>query len=613
MNTKKIIEIQKEIFSEVKNLWELSDKWNKENLVLDNFLDELNMKKTPENRFVAYSRISDLRVEPLELYLKNIWEVIDKNNLESRIKIPNKLSDNRIVLDKAYNYTKRIYEDLWLQFIYRLKSEKVVSDFEFEIFKWSLNVWKAFNTFMPVWERAVKLQNDILDKKFNSDWTKIMSYLGEMWLIDVDNNGHEVDRCYSVLKWWSSYSYFDAFKPEISEIIFALEDFIDSLNKFEKSDSEVYINYLINIKDAFSETDTNKLLNKWREVDMAWMEIKWPLQIGHPLEYYEDKYRKAVAPEWDLRVLDTETLDSKAYDNISEMYEKLYTGIDKEKYAESYNSSKDNFNRVQLYISEPVLYFGAELSWMFSAQVVPNDEIVSKMFWKKIFAFPKMVLDSKRNAPKMKITKDVMDSDLYESYLKIQVNSKLYFDIYDIETIGHEYGHTLWLTETTESIMNKKTWNFKNIEEFKATAWGLVSYFMSEKEFNYEFNKSILVMHVIRSVWLLKYREVTDVLPYYNEVLIHLDIMFEAWIIFIKNNKIILNFSEENFNKLKQNYIFHYKKLISNYLDKNDAWDFLFDYVEVNSNWDNVSKNKDLQDFWNYYYDLYKKIGNEVA
>gem|GEM_PF-3765172 len=73
--------------------------------------------------------------------------------------------------------------------------------------------------------------------------------------------------------------------------------------------------------------------------------------------------------------MDSETLSSKVKKNISEMYEKIYSSPLtplligegkyknlKEKYIESYNFSKDNFNRVQLYISEPVLYFGSELN-----------------------------------------------------------------------------------------------------------------------------------------------------------------------------------------------------------------------------------------------------------
>jgi hypothetical protein len=60
--------------------------------------------------------------------------------------------------------------------------------------------------------------------------------------------------------------------------------------------------------------------------------------------------------------LDTETLDSKVEANISEMYEKLYDEFGREKYLESYNFSKDNFNRVGLFVSEPVMYFGSELN-----------------------------------------------------------------------------------------------------------------------------------------------------------------------------------------------------------------------------------------------------------
>jgi len=48
--------------------------------------------------------------------------------------------------------------------------------------------------------------------------------------------------------------------------------------------------------------------------------------------------------------------------------------------------------------------------------------------------------------------------------------------IYQISTIGHEFGHILWVDDDTESLMNGSG-AFKNIEEFKATAGGLVSIF----------------------------------------------------------------------------------------------------------------------------------------
>ena len=48
--------------------------------------------------------------------------------------------------------------------------------------------------------------------------------------------------------------------------------------------------------------------------------------ISHPLEFYEDKYRKAVAPEWDLRILNN-VFDSVVESDIENMYENIFSEI----------------------------------------------------------------------------------------------------------------------------------------------------------------------------------------------------------------------------------------------------------------------------------------------
>jgi len=219
MNTKKIIEIQNKIFFDLKNIWKTCEEWEKSNLILDTFLDELEIKKSKETRFIAYSRISELRVEPLELYLDEMQEKIEENNKKLWLKLPNKLENKQIILNKAYNYVKRIYEDLFEKFIYELEKENcssplwngIIGDLGFEILKWTLEVWKAFNNFMPVWQKAILKQNDILDKKFKNNSEKIMSYLKEKELLDTDEKWNICDRCYSVLIAGKSRSYFDAF------------------------------------------------------------------------------------------------------------------------------------------------------------------------------------------------------------------------------------------------------------------------------------------------------------------------------------------------------------------------------------------------------------------
>ena len=83
------------------------------------------------------------------------------------------------------------------------------------------------------------------------------------------------------------------------------EEFVDKLIELEDeiyNQKWDYIAYIQSLIVAFSEDKTDELVNKWANVDRAWMKITTPIQIGHPLEYYEDHFRKAVALEWDIRL-----------------------------------------------------------------------------------------------------------------------------------------------------------------------------------------------------------------------------------------------------------------------------------------------------------------------
>ena len=139
------------------------------------------------------------------------------------------------------------------------------------------------------------------------------------------------------------------------------------------------------------------------------------------------------------------------------------------------------------------------------------------------------------------------------------------------------------------------------------------------------FNKQIIIHLIKRSISLLKYREVNDVEPYYCESLIHLDILFESWIIkkqphpkhilhgegIERKYQIKLDYSDENYGKLKETYIKHYKKLINIYLNKIDAGIFLDDYI-IKEDGFYLPKNDDIREFVEYFYSVYKDIGNEI-
>jgi len=354
----------------------------------------------------------------------------------------------------------------------------------------------------------------------------------------------------------------------------------------------------------------HNLVQKWSEVDEAWMSVTSPFQIGHPLEAYEDKYRKSVSMEWDIRLLDSQTLQSTVEDDIETMYEWLYDEIGRENFPVSYKYSLENQKRVQLYISLPVLYYGSELCGLYSAQVVPNDDVVSEKFGKKIFAFPRFVLSAQRNRPFMKISSLTIDSEILNKYRNFLFwSDTTYNKVYDIETIGHEYGHTLWLTPDSEVKMNYKTGVYKNIEEFKATSWGLMAYFMSWDE---SLREDIVVTHVMRCIWLLKYREVEDIVPYYAEALIHLKVLFDSGVIYTEKNTVKLHLNDSTYEMLKVGYTRVYSQLIFTYLNKIDAWEFLKEFVVKNEDWFYLPKDKKIMKFVEHYYDLYKEIGNEI-
>jgi hypothetical protein len=164
----------------------------------------------------------------------------------------------------------------------------------------------------------------------------------------------------------------------------------------------------------------------------------------------------------------------------------------------------------------------------------------------------------------------------------------------------------LWIDKDTEIKMNQ-TGQFKNIEEFKATVSGLVGHFLTHPTTSLD--EKMMVLHVLRSVNLLKYQKVDDIIPYYCEALIHLSIMKSAEFLVIENEKVDFDFSK--YESLKQHYIKTYDELVKLYLEKQDASKFLYKWVKF-ENGIYLPVDEKLEKFVKQFYSLYLKYGNEV-
>jgi len=580
----------------------LKTKKEPEKLIfIDNFIDKIGLKKNNENRLAVINRLVNLRDDSLS-------QALQKENFSKE--------EIKKIQEIAYIWVKDFYINSHANLIQKIKSLKLLTPFYRTILEEVHNIGISMSKWQSKWTSyIINGINQELFKVFNGDEKKIFQMLQTQELLDKGEDDKTGDRSYSVLKktdnGYKSISYFEAFKEEVEEIVNKLKIFqlkLSVLNDDILNQKNFFLNYLQTLIDAFRENDTNNLIKKWADVDRAWMKITSPLQIGHPLEYYEDHYRKAVALEWDIRITNPSyTKNNKIKQNIESMFKKFFKQLANNNQQNIYENSISNLNKVQLYIGRPLIYYGAEFNGLFSAQVVPNDENVSKELGKKIFAFADNVLEAQKAKPTLKIDQMIFG----DNFLKVEeglLNDKtdLWHNLYNITTIGHEFGHILWMDKESETIMNKSG-NFKNIEEFKATTGGLTAFFENEENILKEY---VLRNIVKRAITLISWMQTPEVEPYYCEGLIHLDILFESGVLKY-DDKLTINMGENYYKSTVSLYQKRYKELAKYYLNKEDATNFLSKFAKKENGYF-APTNKKVKSFVQYYWNLYKDIGRVV-
>ena len=567
--------------------------------IVEDFLKRIDLPYNDETVMASLTRIVNLREDALEqILLKegfNRDEIIEKKEI-------------------AYQFVRDMYLLKFEYFIAWIEIEELLTPFYHVLIESVHNIGEVISKWQSSWtKKIINGVNRELLERFNGDEKAILQMLKDNNLLDLDPNGDIGDRCYSVLEKdgdrYKSIAYSNAFPDEVGELISVIEDSIENLS-LEKDEvfnqKEAWIEYLVALKKAFSVVEPKKLIGYWANVDRAWMKITTPIQIGHPLEYYEDHLRKAVALEWDLRVVNPKLQDnSKTRENIKKFALHLSSKLKGEELESIVDKNMLELENTQLYIGKPMLYYGAEFNGLFSAQVVPNDEQVSMEFGKKIFAYADFVLESKRAKPIMQLSVETFGIDFVKKQRSIMEKSPdIWHEIYDISTIGHEFGHILWVAEDTETIMNVNG-EFKNIEEFKATTGAIVAFFHNEKE---ELIEYIIDDLVSRAVGLMAWREVGEVIPYYCEGLIHLDILFKSGIIKYSDR---IEIDYNRYSDMKKVYQKAYMDLAQHYIDKLDADIYLSKYMQK-ENGVYLPKDKIVLEFVEKYYSRYREIGQKI-
>jgi len=575
----------------------LDPKLQEVETLIEEFLEFVGLIKNEESTLAALQRIVNLREDALLQIIKEFKE-------EEKIK----------VREKAYIWVSEFYLSRFLKRLREIEEKKLLTPFYRTLLRYSHYVGEAFSSWQSSWTAQIIYGiNRELFELFNGDEDKIFELLNSKNLLDKGHNGEVGDRSYSVLRLepngeFKRLSYAQAFKEEVELAAKRVQEMIEALKQEEDevfNQKQEWLEYLKAIYSALKEEEVDRLIPRWAEVDRKWMKITTPIQIGHPLEYYEDRYRKAVALEWDVRISDPTYPKGNRVKQIEKMFLTLYKELNYP-VPSIYEQTLQNLKKVQLYISRPFSFYGSEFNGLFSAQVVPNDEMVSKELGKKIFAYPDLILQMQRAKPKMKITYEVFGEKISSRFYKLLEKRESWHKIYDITTIGHEYGHILWIDSESEAKMNLSGM-FKLVEEFKATAGGLVTHFLLNPTQLWE---ELLLDHIQRSVSLISWMEVEEVLPYYVEGLLHLEGLFTAGVLEFKE-RLECNLTLESYKKLREWYLSIYKELALYYLQKRDPKQFLEKLIVKEDN-RYLPSDERLKEFVRYYYGLYTKIGREV-
>jgi hypothetical protein len=619
----------------------------KEREEVNSFLEKMGIPISGEAIYAVVKRIVNNNEAPLREHMValNKGEKLERERMKAEgatFRYPDNYKFNGKKMDEVVNHAYLLSVELNAKYdsalVSAIDERGLLSPFYQTLLIQAVMIGDAFNQFHEMWTRHII--NDInkdLERLFavgelvyvdGKKAESIIEWLRDKNLLDKGHGGEEADRSYSALirKYsldgqfadkdgrrydFERKAYCEAFPVEVRDILLSLEQAIYCLGDlydpvYGKRDE--WVEYFWALTYAFAETDCDKLVDRWAKVDRAWMKIDTPIQVVHPLEYYEDKYRKAVAPEWDIRIVNMGLPQSKMAEKIERMFDeeaRIFAGQTLSMFEHSLNSIK----KVQLYLGKPIMLFGSCLIGEVSAQIVPNDTIVSAEEGKKIFAFPDRILAIHRDAPQTKLGPETLEQwVLDENKAFLQNEEDLFRRLYDIETVGHEFGHALWLDEDTEQKMNISG-QFKNIEEWKATVGGTMAFFYHEEP---ELRRHWMRDLVLRVLKCLARKEQSHLHPYYCEALIHLQGLVDSGVVEFNGDKIFSNFHEENYQRLKNWYLDTYPELAKHYMHKRDAKEFLDKYMEpVDGTY--LPLREDLKEIVLWYYAKYQEFGNQLV
>jgi hypothetical protein len=261
----------------------------------------------------------------------------------------------------------------------------------------------------------------------------------------------DLDNHYTIIslnkkKKFTQEAYIDYFEDTLGKLISTMNTWIGKLRTVAglTDKQQRYTEYLSHYVQCLSEDSVDILEQVWSELDRMWVDVTYPLQIVHDIEYgYGDPLRAKVIPDFSLRFLDSKySEENKTLDEIRDVLIDFYKPRDTELGKKGVKALTNSFAGIY-YVPART---GMSLHFRFAGQSIPNRTEIRAQKGIKIYFDPVswgQRIEKVKNHVR-KLFKDKSHADRLNAVDSIVQN-----------VAAHEYGHAIYGLEAIKEISSE--------------------------------------------------------------------------------------------------------------------------------------------------------------
>lgn len=312
-----------------------------------------------------------------------------------------------------------------------------------------------------------------------------------------------------------------AFKEEYVELDSEVTKLIENLVALPSS-SQPFIPYFQAYRRALMETDIDRLEERWREVDMLWMDVKGPFQPVHAMESYSDPTRTRIDPEFRIVIDDdrakvvneqAKSTQEALIQNLSVVFGGYY----------SFLSSRPAIENSMPLAGTVIVMCGLNLDFRSAGQNVPNRTNVKVEKGVKIF------MDLKTFEIRSKEAREALVAVFGEEFAALYYQDPDYRIAAGVLTAGHEFNHNSFVTPETDSLLKNKNL----VEETKADLGPFVSLRLQLQrgEIDLPEAQRIVAITLAKCLRIFRIKNRPGQKPYYTASVVEFKLLKEAGVI----------------------------------------------------------------------------------